>query len=323
MPRDEYQGILGFPKDFYDKLIYDKSTFLSGAEKLLASDTTDDELIKTGLTVGDQGRYGASFKSKGRATALEELELSTKVDWMDYLYIIPDAIKLRTRRKNRPKLTQFQIQSGSEFFAACKDYNILKKIMDFVDTGDYQQATTGGTTWDDENAKPDTDIINAISQLVKTTVPIPDIKNIRIFYPAELFGIFQKRNMFENIVTNLKRYLTGSFELGVEAFMPYRPPRRHDGTNMVTELGVEMNALGTSAIVVAGGEMLGTHYTFNPAEAARARVPLSETGRIYNFGDQYVQWQGYGTIINPDIRIATPLATSPSHRVYEITGVIT
>jgi len=323
MVKPAIQGVLGFPADFYDKLIYDKSVFLSGADKLLPGEFTDFELVKSGITVGDQGRYGVPFKSKFEGTALKDIELSATIDWMDYGYIIPDASKLRTRIKNRPKLTQFQIQSGSEFFGACKDYNILAALKAYIDSTGYQVATEGGYTWDEELAKPDLDIINGFQKLVSTAISLADVPNVKIFYPAKLFGVFLRRNMFENIVTNLKKYLKGTFELSDQAFVPYRPPKRPDGTTMTTNDGTSMDVLSTSAFIVAPGAMLGEHYEFNPAAARAAKVPLSETAREFNFGDKFVQWRGLATLVYPDIRISSPVATSPSHRIYEITGVST
>lgn len=286
-------------------VIYNVSALLSVMDKAgIPSLTVKETDVIMDATKGVQGEDRVEIDAAIDPKRVSYKQIKSSIIWSNYSYDILEGGKLNAR--DLDAIWDNNMMSAAEYFAAIKDYRTLSKL---VSTAMNSAAAT--TTWGATGADPEKDVLNGISKIMETS-NIQTGEKISVVVPAKVFYEVNKLNLINNIQRTVKDYLEKSFELQI---FSYRPQTNAAGT-------VVNDGLSTNALMFVQGRKTAYQVTYDPAEAARRKIPMIETMRMFGRGDSFLQkmgtaclpmWDGVGTY--------TSTTDYKNNRIYKITGV--
>lgn len=146
----------------------------------------------------------------------------TDVEWYDvagsletYQTALMFYDEVKARQIGNIQVTT-SIEAAAIGIAQKKDSNIATAI-----TGAYGQSVTADATWDDPvSADPAQDLADAIKDIIdNTNIPMTMIPEIKVMYPAGLFGFLSKPVQVGEIQTTVKNFAQNEWKMN---FFPTR-----------------------------------------------------------------------------------------------------
>lgn len=273
-------------REIVKKVIYKKAEqMIVGANALLmeSADALDlrFSLPKETAFTAEKSAEGARVKR----SRLEWFEINKIMEKYQCDVLITDESKARQLEKNQ---TRQSMNAASRGMAIAKDADIFTVLA--AGAGANGAATA---CWDDvTNSDPAADVSKAVASIMKnTTLLETELKNINVFYPAELFAYLTSLQEIENIHRSVMDYMKSQWGIG---FYPTRQ-------------------LADDVLVVVKSEEAAFHYVYSGSD-----IPTSEEERITGVGDSYLITQYFKTFIVPEAEGGTT-----NNRIYKITNVVT
>lgn len=283
------------------EVIYQGSSALAVVKPLVGSLMYDELTYKVDVTIGDEGQDDVQLSGNTSDVRLDYTTLSANMLWSKYKYLISDEAKLNSRDEN--SLWDNAMQSGSEYLASIIDYRILTALV--AGAGN---TATAANYWNVSAGDPEGDIVTAIEKIMANSNTQQN-ERIAVVVPRKVDLTLQKLDLIKNVQQQMKDYLQKSFNLDI---VGYRP-RVKNGT-------AKNDALDNDVLVFVEGKNTCMFAQYDPAAAAAKGVPLVESARVQDRGEQYSQRMASCARVIWDCD--TSHANTITNRIYKISNVV-
>lgn len=297
-------------KDVVKEVIYRAADFLSTGVNLLP--TREFSVLDVAFHYPSTliGSYPLSPGSRASYEKLTWTEFDTTMYKAEVKYMITDEARWRQLANYQQT---FSARRAAEALALWKDKNIIDAII----AGAYATnnvTVNPGDEWDSGSATadPEGNIVDAINKILSNSnVTIPQLRNINILIPANLWGQLQKLFLIHNVQQRLSEYFKAAFNLNILPTKYTDCITAESGTFYNPE-GTQLTGISDDAYVVIYSEDTGIHTVFNPPVGE----PMAENKRIEGVGEEWTVRQYFSTKIVPKTSAVT---TNP--RVAKILNV--
>lgn len=231
-----------------------------------------------------------------RSKPVEWVEWGGSMQMAEFRFMLTDFAKARQQEQ----LTYTaMVKRGSEYFAEVEDSQILDAL--YAGAGATTVTIAAGDEWDAAGVgtDPEANISEAWNNILdQSNVPLEEIKNVALIYPAKVDATLRGLKLIGNIQQSLMKYIGDSYGFS------FHPTRYYDETGATK--------LQDDALMVVKGDETGIHGVYDGQA-----IPLSETWRVEGRGQEILTKKLFFTKIQPESQ-----TVATSYRICKIANVI-